>query len=62
MIPFSHQSYLHPFSNPISPATDIRMRNLFNRVFGNLTDNSWYLVLEIFWASISASALSFVAA
>src|SRR5258706_4335367 len=38
------------------------MRNLFNRVFGNLTDNSWFLVLEVFWASISGSALSFVAA
>ena len=38
------------------------MRNLLNRVFGNLTDNSWYLVVEIFWASIAASGLSFVAA
>jgi MFS family permease len=38
------------------------MRNLFNRVFGNLSENSWYLVVEIFWSSIAASALSFVGA
>ncbi len=38
------------------------MRNLFSRIFGNLTDNSWYLVIEVFWASIAASGLSFVGA
>ncbi len=35
------------------------MRNLANHAFGNLSDNSWYLVVEVFWASIYASGLSF---
>lgn len=36
------------------------MRNLFSRVFGNVvTDNSWYLCVEIFWASVYASAQTF---
>lgn len=38
------------------------MRNLFNRAFGNLSDNSWYLCVEVFWASIYASGLSFAGA
>jgi len=38
------------------------MRNLANRAFGNLSDNSWYLVVEVFWASIYGSGLSFAGA
>jgi hypothetical protein len=39
------------------------MRNIFNRVFGNVvSDNSWYLCLEVFWASVYGSALSFAGA
>jgi Na+/melibiose symporter-like transporter len=38
------------------------MRNLFNRAFGNLSDNSWYLCVEVFWASIYASGLAFAGA
>ena len=38
------------------------MRNLANRAFGNLSDNSWYLVVEVFWASIYSSGLAFAGA
>jgi len=38
------------------------MRNLFNRAFGNLSDNSWYLCVEVFWASIYGSGLAFAGA
>jgi hypothetical protein len=39
------------------------MRKLFNRAFGNVvSDNSWYLCVEVFWASINASGLSFAGA
>ena len=39
------------------------MRNLFNRVFGNVvSDNSWYLCVEVFWAAMYASAQSFAGA
>jgi MFS family permease len=38
------------------------IRNLANRAFGNLSDNSWYLCVEVFWASIYASGLSFAGA
>ncbi len=38
------------------------MRSLFNHAFGNLSDNSWYLCVEVFWAGINGSALSFAGA
>lgn len=57
MIPFSRQSYLHLDFGPIVFKD---MRRLFNRAFGNVvSNNSWYLCAEVFWASIYASGLSF---